>query len=1110
MYLSVKIKMRRFFIFYLVVFVFANGSYSQQTNILDKMLPDLSASPEAEALRQLGNYGVNNSSGMPDIEVPLYELDFLGYKLPLSLRYMATPIKPGYNYDVCGRGWVITGNSCVSRTIRDVADEERGFKLDESTLVKQIYKSSRGETWTLNEELQDLNFRYDRFNAVLPNGRSFDFFIKADKEHEKKLLYITDTANKDLKIECKYDTQDIRSFSITDEEGIVFNFSLADYAQTDCGYTGGNYHKSKQKNVTWHLTSINVPNKGTIGFSYTDLKRLYTYTIDEPVLSIRQWTAPRGGVIRPGDIPKEIPGEVGGMDAVKSLVKNNSVYDVRFVSCISCATAFVKFEYDGDMVKSIKTQSRIFEFDYKKDLVSRTLVKLTIHGYKNQDVDKLVYRFDYTGIGFGRNVDHWGNYNGSSDEKNIAMFNMFVSNITGPDDFQNKIKSVGFCPYYGRYKSDAPTPTIGISSGMSSGGNQYQNYGFSQSNNPYEPKQTINDNPYFFNKFMMQSDMSSDCRSPLSPEQHGVLHSITYPNGGKTIFVFENHRFLTAMLRDGSFEPDRRKQRVANGGGFRIKSISNYSADGKCLSSDVYEYGFTNNEVRSRNLPFPRPANDSKYIHTDCGEAVVDPNILTYMSFEDTYQAPRYALEMFTGISVDGRSGSYEGLTFYDVQNKGWGYNVSLCALNFRKLLGGRPAVVYPEITVYHGSFSGNPQETTGKTVYKYDIYDANPQNYMYRFTCRPNTPPDTVYYEMVRFAENALYSEENSVKRNQLVEKIDYTVVKRQEQSEYEYAEIAREKYTYRDYCNSISVGYIYDNWHAQSFRGYQAYWDIFGCTGGTTVVPAWWYRGINENLCASKVIKKDITKTIQTEGFYAEPYTTSEEYSYVFGDHLKKKKYYDNNNKIDEVSYLLEGNDTASVIFKDLKEQHILTLPVTSTKMVSGMYETEGIKVDYKKLEDGRILPSVIYVLNYPGDKYRKKYEIKTYGSFELPVEVYDFDTDMTTVYIYDYDKVCAEVKNATYADVKAAIAAIPGFNVGDITLLDKLREKLPDAQINTWTHIPDFGVTAHSDVTGKTIYYDYDGLGRLKEVYTYKDNVVSGENKILLNSYSYKYKN
>ena len=179
--------MRRFFIFYLVVFVFANGSYSQQTNILDKMLPDLSASPEAEALRQLGNYGVNNSSGMPDIEVPLYELDFLGYKLPLSLRYMATPIKPGYNYDVCGRGWVITGNSCVSRTIRDVADEERGFKLDESELVKIVYKSARsGRTWTLKEELQDLNFRYDRFNAVLPNGRSFDFFIKADKEHEKK------------------------------------------------------------------------------------------------------------------------------------------------------------------------------------------------------------------------------------------------------------------------------------------------------------------------------------------------------------------------------------------------------------------------------------------------------------------------------------------------------------------------------------------------------------------------------------------------------------------------------------------------------------------------------------------------------------------------------------------------------------------------------------------------------------------------------------------------------------------------------------------------------------------------------------------------------------
>jgi hypothetical protein len=34
----------------------------------------------------------------------------------------------------------------------------------------------------------------------------------------------------------------------------------------------------------------------------------------------------------------------------------------------------------------------------------------------------------------------------------------------------------------------------------------------------------------------------------------------------------------------------------------------------------------------------------------------------------------------------------------------------------------------------------------------------------------------------------------------------------------------------------------------------------------------------------------------------------------------------------------------------------------------------------------------------------------------------------------------------------------------------------------------------------------YYDYDGLGRLKEVYRYENNIVSASNKRILNQYNY----
>ena len=75
------------------------------------IVPDIPPSPQAVAFNRLGDYQVNNNYGMPDISIPLFEIDFHGYKIPLTLHYEASPLKPGYNYDVTGIGWTLSGNS---------------------------------------------------------------------------------------------------------------------------------------------------------------------------------------------------------------------------------------------------------------------------------------------------------------------------------------------------------------------------------------------------------------------------------------------------------------------------------------------------------------------------------------------------------------------------------------------------------------------------------------------------------------------------------------------------------------------------------------------------------------------------------------------------------------------------------------------------------------------------------------------------------------------------------------------------------------------------------------------------------------------------------------
>lgn len=99
------------------------------------LLPRISPSPQAEAFQKVGDYTVNNSSGMPDISIPLYEIDHCGYKIPLTLRYIATPLRPSYNYDVTGHGWTLSSGYCITRSIEYIPDESNNFQLHPTSSI---------------------------------------------------------------------------------------------------------------------------------------------------------------------------------------------------------------------------------------------------------------------------------------------------------------------------------------------------------------------------------------------------------------------------------------------------------------------------------------------------------------------------------------------------------------------------------------------------------------------------------------------------------------------------------------------------------------------------------------------------------------------------------------------------------------------------------------------------------------------------------------------------------------------------------------------------------------------------------------------------------------
>lgn len=232
------------------------SAYSQSEDLPLSMIPNTPPSPQAQALNRLGEYRAN-PTGMPEISIPIHTIEYYGYQIPLKLNYEASPIKCGYNYDVYGRGWSLAGTSCVSRELRGVPDESRGFKIDDNQL--RIPRDLQANT-DYFAYLRDFNFQLDLFSAVLPNGRYFNFFVRKN-DSGQFVFELPDNYDK-IKIECSTGTT-LSYFKITDEEGVVYTFDVVDYVLYE-------YLDRIPVNVTWLLSSIDIPNRGTITYEYND------------------------------------------------------------------------------------------------------------------------------------------------------------------------------------------------------------------------------------------------------------------------------------------------------------------------------------------------------------------------------------------------------------------------------------------------------------------------------------------------------------------------------------------------------------------------------------------------------------------------------------------------------------------------------------------------------------------------------------------------------------------------------------------------------------------------------------------------------------------------
>jgi hypothetical protein len=118
--------MRTSYLVLTLTFISLSISYSQdqstfQQNELNSMLKSTVRiqTPNTASLGQYGEIPVGLYTGVPDISIPLYEIEYGGIKIPIVLSYHASGIRVNQEASWVGLGWALDAGGMITQNIRD-------------------------------------------------------------------------------------------------------------------------------------------------------------------------------------------------------------------------------------------------------------------------------------------------------------------------------------------------------------------------------------------------------------------------------------------------------------------------------------------------------------------------------------------------------------------------------------------------------------------------------------------------------------------------------------------------------------------------------------------------------------------------------------------------------------------------------------------------------------------------------------------------------------------------------------------------------------------------------------------------------------------------------
>ncbi|WP_119792860.1 hypothetical protein [Flavobacterium anhuiense] len=1052
-------KVLLFFIALLSVESFSQSQFADpQNSTLERI-----KSPQVHLLKQFADYPVDLSSGLVDVSLPLYDINFGNIKIPLNLKFHASGLKANIKENgVLGLKWVMNIGGFISREVRGYADERNNHKqgIGGEWYIPDwmtLYGGSNDNGYFNNNiifQTQDLSqmgmpgvygkyedTEYDIFTFSLPNGKSGKFILK-DVNGTKTAVFMPYQPYKiNVTTEYLYGSHlYITSLELTDDSGYTYLFGKQN---SNDSYK---YYEVDQEQYAincWVLNSITAPNKkDIIKFEYTKTSLngnspLSPVVINDELTTAMDYFSDDFGYCHNSVLYNSI-----GWDLHRNYFVTNynmppyGNQEACILSKITYNDLAVNFNYlttprdiNGFLLNNIEIKNNTevlkkITFDMiGPGSETSYLNSFEIKDKNDQIIEK--YKFDYYNLNklpnstkLANSGDYWGYYNSN------------VENLILKDTLR-----IAFCD-----------PVLGCLAGPAQ-------RSFSReigANN---------------NRFSNPEDMKI-----------GMLKTITYPTGGKTEFEYEGNKVMSLYNVNGN--------PIKDCGGLRIKTVTEKDKNGTEIKKKEYTYGLNEDGIGQ----IPSYLYPDRYIKNEMEETATEWHIIDQVLLTNSDEPPYFRNESADVTYKTRVFNGYFPSRYYTFLNK---------------------LVYYNKVTEYIGDRSNN--------IGKIENYYSNnvPQIQDYNFDIRNYS------HKRNKFAVDP----SNFWNRNNLSQKIEYKKVNnnyvKARTTDYTYDEnIVDEIYDVSIFAYKRFNGFLATNEgnKSKSETGIiakeelQRIKDNPGSYFGYKVQK---YTIGAENLISvrEELFFDDGTSIVQTN---------NSEYDVNKPSFIKQSSSLNSKGENLAQKFLYPFNINTG-IYSQMVNANVLSPLVEKTSLKNNKVINSSV-LTYKK-SDENFVPDQNYIteLNTPilpsqFSAFNGATKDPHYGpNPEITYDLYDDKGNPTQItpkgkpsvcYIWGYDKkyLIATIENASFlsgqnnsitATQQTLINNAVSASFGEINattesnLIQKLkllRAGFPDAMVTTYTYDSLIGITSMTDPKEFTTYYEYDTYGRLKQV---KDN-------------------